>query len=661
VFRGLLHVGTVFFGSLLLFLIQPMMGKLLLPRFGGAAGVWTTAMLFFQAALLLGYLYAHWSTRLAPAAQTALHVALLAASCLALPVVPWSNAAPAADAAPEGQIVALLAASIGLPFCLLSSTSPLVQSWRSRDKESPRVYRLFAVSNLASLAALVLYPVIVEPLLGVRRQLLLWSIGYACFAALAAAAALASRAAPAKPRAPEPAPEIALTQRLLWIALAACPSALWLAMANTLSQNVAPVPLLWVLPLAVYLLTLVLAFDGERWYRPAIFRAALPAAWLVMAYGLIRRTPWVGIKWHIALSLAGLGVCCLFCHGELARRKPPCGGLTSFYVDLALGGALGGVFVALAAPRLFDQFLEFPVSVAACVVLAMALVYGFRARRVARLAVLCTAAVVFAAQVNDWQDGTRLRRRNFYGALQVSDTGTGDTALRILGSGAVLHGSQFAGDTPGRRATTYYGPASGVARAIRCLEDRPVRAALIGLGAGTLAACARAGDFYRFYELNPEVIDLARRQFRYLNQSAGHVEVVPGDGRLALARETGAPYDLIVLDAFSGDSIPTHLLTREAFALYCAHLAPNGILAVNITNRYVDLEGVVRGEAAAYGRGALVVASPADPELATRPAVWVLITANRSALAQLEPAAASPTARPRLWTDEYSDLFGVLR
>lgn len=659
-FRGLLHVGTVFCASLLLFLIQPMMGKLLLPRFGGAAGVWTTAMLFFQAALLLGYLYAHWCTRLAPAAQTALHLALLAASCLALPILPWPNAAPASDAAPESRIAVLLAASIGLPFFLLSSTSPLVQSWRSRREESPRVYRLFAVSNLASLGALALYPVIIEPNLGVRRQLVLWSIGYASFAALSAASALTS-GAPAKPRAPDPAPDVSITRRLLWIALAACPSALWLAMANTLSQNFAPVPLLWVLPLAVYLLTLALAFEGERWYRPAAFRIALPAAWLVMAYGLIRRSPWIGIKWHIAVSLAALGVCCLFCHGELARSKPSSARLTSFYVDIALGGALGGVFVALLAPRLFDQYLEYPVSVAACVVLAMALLYGFRARRVARLAVLCIAAVVFAAQVNDWQDGTRIRRRNFYGALQVSDTGTGETALRILGSGAVLHGSEFAGDALGRQATTYYGPASGVARAIQCLAVRPLRAALIGLGAGTLAAHARTGDFYRFYELNPQVIDLARREFRYLNQSPGHVEVVAGDGRLALARESGPPYDLIVLDAFSGDSIPTHLLTREAFALYFSRLTPGGILAVHITNHYVDLEGVVLGGAAEHGRRALAVASPANADLATRPAVWMLITANQAALAQLEPAAAPPAARPRVWTDEYSDLFGVLR
>ena len=642
-YRGLLHVGTVFCSALLLFLIQPVMGKLLLPWFGGSAGVWTTAMLFFQAMLLLGYVYAWLLVRLPSRAQIAIHLTLLAASCLAMPIAPWSVAAVGE---PPAAITILLVSAIGLPYFLLASTSPLIQAWREHRKHDWRVYRLFAVSNFASLAALVLYPFAIEPRFPVRRQLLWWSGGYAFFALLAAIAAVTSGSrgvAPAHIEKPIP-----VSRRVLWVALAACASVLWLAMANVLSQSVAPVPLLWMLPLAVYLLSLVMAFEGHHWYRPAMFRIALPLSWLVMGYGLYRQNAGLGLKLHIAMFSLALLVCCLFCHVELARRKPESSALTSFYLLVALGGALGGVFVALAAPHLFDQFLELPIGVAGCVILAMRLLYRLRPSHVARLAVLSSAAMLLASQLNDWQEHTRLRRRNFYGSLQVSDNGTS----RVLSSGVVRHGSQFTDPDAGRRPTAYYGPASGVARAIQCLQDRPLRVALIGLGAGTLAAYARPGDLYRFYELNPQVIEIARREFRYLDESAGHIEVVRGDGRLALAAEQGAPYDLIVLDAFSGDSIPAHLLTREAFALYFARLRSDGIVAVHITNRYVNLEGVVRG---------LLIQSPGDPSAGTLEASWVLITPNAAALAKLQPWATPPSVPARIWTDDYSDLYGVLR
>jgi hypothetical protein len=641
-YRGLLHVGTVFSSALLLFLVQPMMGKLLLPWFGGSAGVWTTAMLFFQAMLLLGYVYAWLLARLPSKAQIAIHVMFLAASCLAMPLAPWRNAPAPGD--PPTAIAILLLSTIGLPFFLLASTSPLIQAWREQRKHDERVYRLFALSNLASLAALLLYPFAIEPRSTVRRQLFLWSMGYACFVLLSAMATITSRGG-----AVAVVPHVSFTQRLQWIALAACPSVLWLAMANTLSQSVAPVPLLWVLPLSLYLLSLAMAFEGHHWYTPAMFRIALPAAWLVMGYGLYWQNPAIGLKLHIAAFSLALFVCCLFCHVELARRKPKSAELTSFYLWVASGGVLGGVFVALAAPYLFDRFLELPIGVAGCVILAMRLLYHLSPSHVARLAVVSSAAMLLASQVNDWQEHTYLRRRNFYGSLQVSDIGSGDRASRVLSSGVVRHGSQFARPDLGRRPTAYYGSGSGVARAIRSLQDRPIRAALIGLGAGTLAAYARPGDVYRFYELNPQVIEIARSQFRYLDESAGQIEVVRGDGRLALAAEHSDPYDLVVLDAFSGDSIPTHLLTREAFALYFAHLRPEGIVAVHITSRYVNLEGVVRGAAAP--RSAVVIQSTGDPAEDTLDASWVVIA----------PWAQSPSVATRIWTDDYSDLYGVLR
>ena len=637
--RGLLHVGTVFLSSLLLFLIQPMLGKNLLPWFGGSAGVWTTAMLFFQVVLLLGYLYAHWANRW-------IHLALLAASCLFLPIMPSSAGQPAGH--PSLQILLLLARSIGLPYFLLASTSPLVQSWLSGGEPRAGVYRLYALSNLASLGALLLYPVIIEPWIAMRRQLLLWSIGYGLFVALSAASALRSRAPAQKKTSSADA-----SDRLLWIALAACPSVLWLAMANTLSQNLAPVPLLWVLPLGIYLLSLVLCFDHERWYRPGWFRFALPVCWLVMGYGLLRPTPVFGLKLQVALFAAALFLCSMFCHGELARRKPPSTQLTEFYVMLAIGGAIGGVFVGVIAPNLFDRFLELPIGITGCMILAMRLLYRFTARHVARLTIVGAAAVVLASQVNDAHDHTLLRTRNFYGALQVSE----NAGLRVLSSGVVQHGSQFADPERGRHATAYYGPNSGAALAVRAMQDRPLRVALIGLGAGALATYARPGDVYRFYELNPMVIQLARTGFRYLSESQGQIETVADDGRLALAREPHGSFDLVILDAFSGDSIPVHLLTREAFALYFDRLKPDGIVAVHITNRYVDLEGVVRSAA----DHALVIQNPANPREGINEAVWVLLTKNRPAIDQLKPAARPPSSPVRVWTDDYSNLFQVLR
>jgi hypothetical protein len=644
-FRRPLYLCTIFISSLLLFLIQPMMGKSLLPLYGGSAGVWTTVMLFFQAGLLLGYAYSHWSSRLRPAAHTALHLLLLVAGGFAVAIGP-QPAVP--GGAPVIQILTTLSVSIGLPYVLLCSTGPLVQAWWARFEKTHSPYRLFALSNVASLGALLLYPVLIEPRISTGRQLRMWSAVYGLWTLIAAGAALVSRGAGI---AIETAAEHeSWRDRLLWIGLAACPSALWLGMAHAISQNVAPVPLLWILPLGVYLLSFILCFDREGWYRPGVYRVALPVSWVVMGYGLVRQDPVIGLKGTVALLLAALFACCMFCHGELALRKPHAGRLTSFYLLVALGGACGGLFVAVIAPVVFDQLLEFPIAVAACVVLAMGLLYRLPTRRVARLAIVGAAAFVVAAQVNDFQTRTVVRRRNFYGALQVSESGQGDATLRVLSSGAIRHGAQFVAEGRSRIPTTYYGEASGAAAAIRSLGERRLRAGVIGLGAGTLAAYARPGDQYVFYELNPAVIETARTQFRYLRDARGAVEVKEGDGRLGIQREHDAPFDMVVLDAFSGDSIPTHLLTREAFAVYFSHLTPDGVLAVHMTNRYVDLESVVRDLAADAGRQASVIRSPADAVLGTYEAVWALITSGSSA------------KKPRrIWTDDFSDLFDVLR
>ena len=646
---GLLFGSTIFTSSLLLFLVQPMLAKAILPWFGGAAEVWACALFFFQAALLAGYAYAWWSARhLSPRAQAILHVALLAVSLALLPVAPRASWKPAGPENPAGRILALLAATLGLPYFLLAATSPLLQSWFARRAKPVFPYRLYALSNLASLAALLLYPIGIEPLLPVSRQLLWWSVAYAGFAVLAGAAAFAGHSAPA-PETPASA-RPALPEFLLWFALAACPSVLWMATANTLSQSVAPIPFLWILPLAIYLLTLILCFDRDGWYRPAIYRVALPAACLAMGWCAGDRGAGMDVQWTILLFAAALFVCCMFCHGELARRKPPPDRLPSFYLTLAGGGAAGGLFVGILAPVLFSGFLELPIGVTLCVLLAVGLLFGVRSpRRLVRLSLFAAAGFVAAVQMDALFSQTRERVRNFYGALRVIDKGN----VRILANGAIHHGAQFLDPSRRRVATTYYGRSSGVGRALAALPAGPRRVGAIGLGAGTLAAYARPGDEFRFYEINPAVIALAYSQFHFLADCAGSVEVVPGDGRLSLERETGRRFDLLAVDAFSGDAIPMHLLTVQAFRLYLARLQPAGVLALHITNRYLDLAPEVLALAVNAGLDAQLVRNLPDPDEDVYEATWVVARAGGS-----RPSA--PVAA-RVWTDDYSNLLGALK
>ncbi len=656
----LLYGGTIFVSSLLLFLVQPIIAKAILPWFGGSAGVWTTSMLFFQVFLLAGYGWAHWTTRhLTPRMQAGLHVAMLAASLLLLPVAPAAALRPVDAGEPILRIIAVLAASVGLPYLLLCANGPMLQVWYGRRAKTALPYRLFAVSNVGSLAALMAYPFVIEPWISLRHQLAAWSAGYAVLVLLAGAAAFAaSRATAVEPR---PQTTTPAREKWLWIALAACPSVLWLAIAGELSQNVAPIPFLWVLPLSIYLLTFILCFDREGWYRPAIFRVALPASWVLVWYCLYRRGDIDSIKWTVALLSAALFICCMFCHGELARRKPEKRELTSYYLMLALGGAAGGLFVGLAAPLLFNQYLELPVGVAGCMLLAMALLYGYSPRRLLRLGLMVGAGLVIAVQIGGYADGARIRERNFYGALQVSVAGAGDRAVLMLSNGPIRHGTEFLSPAMSRVATTYYSPDSGVALAIRSMQKRPQRVGIIGLGTGTLAAYGRREDYYRFYELNPAVIQVAQTEFRYLRECPCRVEVVPGDARLALEREPPQNFDVFVVDAFSGDSIPVHLLTREAFTLYYRHLKPDGILVVNVTNRYLDLSPVVSGLARASGRYSRVFNTAADPSRGFYAATWVVVTPTREALSSLPDSPAPPPRTIPLWTDDYSNLFRVLR
>jgi SAM-dependent methyltransferase len=657
------YAATIACSSMLLFLVQPIMAKALLPRFGGSAGVWVTCMLFFQVVLLLGYGYSYGITRhLSHRAQGWIHAALLLLSLAALPLRLRTQLSSGGE--PAIAILALLAVSVGLPYFLLSTTGPLLQSWYAASGMGQFPYRLFALSNAASLAALLAYPVAIEPVLPMPQQLRWWSGAYLVMVALACVAAgraMQKGAGRALEKGATPAPEIEAARTLpwVWIALAACASVLWMAVANHLSQEVAAVPFLWVLPLSLYLLSFILCFGQRRWYQPVVFGWLLPAAWVAMGWRIAIPG---SLQGDLAVFSVALFVCCMFCHGELAQRKPePAQGLAFFYLMLALGGALGAVFVGVVAPRAFNYYLELPVGITACILLRLALGYGFTPKRLMRLGVIAAVAFVLAARYRSAQ-GEVLHVRNFYGALMVSDSGTGEGAARRLYNGRTLHGVEFLSAARSRLATAYYGPESGAGLVL----SRPSagrRVGLVGLGVGTLAAYGRRGDEFRFYEINPAVIQVASQNFRFLRESEAKTDVVAGDGRLALELEAPKSFDVIVLDAFSDDSIPVHLLTREAFEIYFRLLKDGGVLAIHLTNRYLNLDPVVLALAENMRKKMAMVHSAADPERQILAADWAVVADTREQLGSLlGPAGVMETGpKTRPWTDEYSNLFRVWR
>jgi hypothetical protein len=671
----LLSALTIFLSAFLLFQIQPMIAKMILPWFGGSAAVWITAMLFFQTALLGGYLYAHWSIRkLTPRMQATLHAALLGISVLLLPITPPLSWKPAGGEDPIFRILGLLTVSVGLPYFLLSTTSPLIQAWYARKHRTALPYRLFALSNLASLLGLLAYPVVIERAVTLRGQSLGWSAAYLVFVALGTAAALASRRANADPCEDIPAAAPAdqecrppkARDQVLWLLLAACSSTMLLAVTNHLTQNVASIPFLWVLPLSLYLLTFILTFDLERLYYRKAFAWLLALALSGMAYGLSHWNSHTNLRIVIPAFCAGLFFVCMFCHGELVKRKPAARHLTSFYLMLSAGGALGGILVGLVAPKVLPGYFELPMALIACAVLMLAVI-EYRTWRFTFAAGLGAAvAVVIAAgiYVSSYRESALLMARNFYGGLRVNeyDRGT-DDENRMLVHGTVDHGMEFT--RPGRRQEhiTYYSPGSGISLAIRYLRRSPMRIGVIGLGAGSLASFAEPGDVVRFYEINPLVETIARSKFFYLGECRGKAEVVLGDGRLALEREPAQNYDLLVADAFSGDAVPVHLLTVQALEVYFRHLKPTGILALNITNTHLELAPVIEKLAAASGKHLVIVTNEPDDERKFHRARWALVSSKPITSPAILAAADEPVTRPglRVWTDDYSNLFQILK
>ena len=691
-----LYGATIFLGAFLLFQVQPILGKYILPGFGGTPAVWTACLLFFQTLLLIGYLYSHLLTvRFGARSQAAIHALVLASSLVWIyfqaqrwgaPILPASTWRPAGPDHPTLDILRLLLTAIGLPYFLLSTTGPLLQAWFARAQPDTSPYRLYALSNAGSLLGLVSYPFLVEPALTLRAQSRAWTWGYAVFAGTCAACALitAARSAAASHATQETTgPVPSRGARLLWVALAACASAMLLATTNQISQEVAVVPFLWVLPLSLYLISFIVCFDAPRWYSRRRWMKLLMGA-AIVAPVLLFVGPYAGFLVQLGGFSFILLVVCMACHGELVHLKPATQHLTSFYLLLSAGAAAGAAFVALLAPLVFPAYWEFHLALWSSCLLAVVVLVRDRERLFYRerfgpafyLALLGLVVLAAELELHAWWHirNTLDVARNFFGVVAVYEATDRDTdsRVRVLRHGGITHGLQFQGQRLRGQPTAYFVPQSGVGLALDSLRRRsPValRMGVVGLGIGTLAAYGREGDSIRFYEINPAVTRIARGPlFSYLGDTHARVEIVPGDGRLSLERELGRgsqQFDLLVLDAFTSGAPPVHLLTREAFDLYLAHLAPDGILAVNVSNRALDLRPVVQRAAE---HSALAVTwtylAPAGP---FHPGgSWMLLTRDPRLLT--DPAlakAASPLPPPpasfRQWTDDYSNLFRILR
>ena len=828
----LVYAITIFISAFLLFQVQPMIAKIILPWFGGGAAVWSTCMMFFQIVLLLGYLYSHATTRyMKPKAQAILHSILLLISLGLLVILiqlPGSSGwKPIDEKTPLLRILILLGATIGLPYLMLSTTGPLVQAWYVRATSGAIPYRLFALSNFGSFLALLSFPFVVEPLLASREQVNTWAAGFALFAIFAiytgwrTLKVSGDDQAQEQSRELEKLPSIPWTSQLLWIALAATASVMLLAITSQLTQNVAPIPFLWVLPLSIYLLTFILCFESSRYYKRVVFLPLLALA-LATAGTLLMEENRPGF-WPIYVWAAILFVCCMVCHGELALQKPNPRQLTLFFLMVSVGGALGGSFVAILAPLVFDSYWELPISLVVCGGLAAGIFWreevpegeyvpnGWRASMVAALgiafvgllfyyrgevddiwtrqmrfvgpigiafailvalvlvreggmlsrirldwiamgfggiclillardlgmrfgyflprviedadtdelgfgflaalaamaalsglltitgtdlglsskrlgALFILLAVVLGGHLFKYQlvnlrkfdstDTYRLVTRNFYGVLKVRDeAGTKKSpADRVLVHGTINHGVQLLDSARRREITSYYNPMSGFGRMMQ-IEQRKLhlKVGITGLGAGVTAGFCRAGDTYRFYELNPLVLSIAQTWFTFLADCPGDKQVYLGDGRLNLERQESQQFDVLAMDAFSSDSVPVHLLTKEVFGLYARHMKPDGVLAINVSNRYLNLVPIVTGNANANGMTVVLVEDEGKGEEFYAATSWMLCSRDSKFFDDplfntVDPTThEKETTRPKLdlkirpWTDDYSNLFQILK
>ncbi|WP_333608933.1 fused MFS/spermidine synthase [Arsukibacterium sp.] len=673
---------TIFISAALLFMIQPLLAKQLLPYFGGGAAVWTACMLFFQSLLLAGYAYAYLLSRyLSPQQQRWLHSSLLLLALASLPLLWQIPVDPSPERSPLLAILWLLLLSIGLPYLLLSATGPLLQHWFAGRFALRSPYRLYALSNLGSLGGLLAYPFVLEPFLSLTGQRQYWVLGFVLFVGCCLLL-MWRELAQLAPGFKGQSARLHKGHSLRWLALSASGVVLLLAVTQQLTQNVPPVPFLWVLPLCLYLLSYIIVFNKPGWYQRGLW-LYLFCLGMVFALMLFYLGAQFNLVSQLLLYLLILFSGCMLCHGELARTKPEPQYLTGFYLLLAAGGVLGSAAVNLLAPLLFSQYWEFlAVLLAIYLLLAFAPATERQARAVWQQGLWYSGAALFALCVLtlEWQLGQHnvYSARNFYGNLIVRDVTLDNQLQRQLIDGTTSHGAQFLQLPLSQAAQSYYRPGTGAAlamqhflpaslsRDVRQLQQRHI--GLVGLGAGALAVYGRPSDTLVFYEINPLVIKVATTYFSYLADSAAKVEIIEGDARLTLAaqlqQQGSAKFDLLILDAFSSDSIPQHLLTQEAMQLYWQHLQEDGVLAVHVSNNYLDLTSLLRNQAASLGHQAYFIDTAAE---GIAPAAqWVLITSNSRFIQQPQlqqgvnhwPSALKPEVS---WSDQRSNLLQVLK
>lgn len=670
---------TIFLGAFLLFQVQPIMGKYILPWFGGSPGVWTTCMLVFQLLLFGGYAYAHiLSSLFGLRAQATIHAGLLILAACTLPIAPDVSWKPTGDESPSLSIILLLLAKVGAPYFMLSSTGPLLQSWLGQTRCIDQPYRLYSLSNFGSLLALLSFPFLVEPNLSSYQQSVLWSSSFILYALLCGIISyLVSRSERRLDQRALPTDhEQCLTRAPFsiqagWFVLAAIASVLLLATTNQVCMDTAVVPFLWVLPLAIYLVTFILAFEHERWYqrRAYIMLGCISFIALFAIKGLnLEVDLWV----EVSAYFSGLFFSCMVCHGELYQRRPSANELTRFYITIAAGGAFGGILVGIIAPSIFRTFLEWQFGLLSVIAIFVwtyldeSQAWKERFSLPVRLAIV-TSAVCITVTAVSWSShrpGTLKETRNFFGVLTVVETSDPKTQqpIRNLVHGRIVHGSQFLNPELNTTPTTYYSRSSGVGQLLLSMNNTCRKIGVVGLGAGTLAAYGQPGDTFRFYEINPDVIDLANRYFHYLPGCPATIETIVGDARLLLEREPDQDFDCLVLDAFSGDAIPVHLLTSEAIDTYQRHLKDRGVLAIHISNLYFDLRPIVAGLAHRAGMEQIVIENKGNTDNA-QDSTWAILSRDPSVIARLDPKvqSAKPQSRFVIWTDDRSNLLEVLR
>ena len=689
---------SIFLSAFLLFQVEPMIARIILPWFGGTSAVWSTVQMFFQVLLTGGYAYANWLT--GKRRRGIIHLVVIGISVGLLvilslvwksPIIPDANWKPVQSNFPIWEICKLLFVSVGLPFFLLSANSPLMQAWFHRASPNETAYRLYALSNVGSLLGLMTYPVLVEPYLTLAWQGRFWSVLFLVYAGMAAYGAVRSmRIEPAQletpnPRRSEPELRPSIKVQTLWILLPATASILLLATTSQITQEVAVIPFLWVLPLTMYLLSFILAFSGERWYSRQVYLVILFLATVLISWAL-GRSEALGIPAQIGIYLLGLFAACMVCHGELYLIRPNPIHLTRFYLMVSVGGALGGLVVNFVAPFIFKGFWELPIGYTLCWLLFLVVTFLFRSglrkrwlfvlNNVLLMGMVIISGVRSYMQIHSDLTSSLTIERNFYGVVSVREFGLpGSSSDRfVLVHGVTIHGFQYVAAAQRDFPTAYFGGGSGGGLAILNHPRRGLgmRVGILGLGVGTLASYGQPGDVYRFYEINPLIIQLAEGQggfFSFLADSRAKIEIVLGDARLSLERELAISgsqnYDVLALDVFSSDSIPVHLLDREAFALYLQHLQPDGILAVHISNLHLDLVPVVWTLADTFNLSRIEIADPGNG-VKNFPSVWVLLARDPSLL---ETPALLSRARPmegyvspiRLWTDDYSNLLQILK